>query len=124
MLAGAFAGAIEGFATVCPASGPLHLADKGSQYPAEFVKTESQFGRQKHLGPISIVKETLSKHGVTGLYSGCGALVAGNALKAGVRFFSYDKFKGLLVNQEGKLTGPRSLIAGLGAGMCEYVICS
>lgn len=65
------------------------------------------------------MKETLSKHGVTGLYSGCGALVAGNALKAGVRFFSYDKFKGRLVNQEGKLTGPRSLIAGLGAGMCE-----
>jgi solute carrier family 25 citrate transporter 1 len=50
--------------------------------------------------------------------------VAGNAVKAGVRFFSYDQFKLLLVNSEGKMTGPRSLLAGLGAGMMEYAVVS
>lgn len=70
------------------------------------------------------MRETIKTRGVAGLYSGCGALVAGNALKAGVRFFSYDKFKTLLVNQEGKMTGPRSLVAGLGAGMMESVLCT
>lgn len=65
------------------------------------------------------MRETLANKGFTGLYSGCGALVAGNAVKAGVRFFSYDKFKSYLVNDQGKLTGPRSLVAGLGAGVME-----
>lgn len=45
--------------------------------------------------------------------------MVGNGLKAGVRFFSYEKFKKALVDEEGKLSGPRSLLAGLGAGMCE-----
>lgn len=105
LIAGAFAGAVEGFAT----------------YPAEYVKTASQFSGSgaKGPGPIAILKDTIRTKGVIGLYSGCGALVAGNAVKAGVRFFSYDKFKTYLVNKDGKLTGPRSLVAGLGAGMME-----
>lgn len=68
-----------------------------------------------------VVRQTVAKHGITGLYSGCGALVAGNALKAGVRFLSYDHFMDMLKNEEGKLTAPRSLLAGLGAGMMEAI---
>lgn len=49
--------------------------------------------------PITIARETVSKHGIRGLYSGCGALVAGNALKAGVRFLSYDHFKSMLKDE-------------------------
>lgn len=32
-----------------------------------------------------------------------GALVAGNSIKAGVRFFSYDKFKSVLVDEQVRL---------------------
>jgi len=110
LIAGALAGSIEGFVT----------------YPTEFVKTRSQFRSAtaigKPPGPMEIVKTTLAKNGLAGLYSGCSALVIGNGLKAGVRFFSYDKFKKALVDQDGKLTGPRSLLAGLGAGMCEAIL--
>ncbi|PLW23219.1 hypothetical protein PCASD_09215, partial [Puccinia coronata f. sp. avenae] len=110
LIAGAFAGSIEGFVT----------------YPTEFIKTRSQFrsptATGKPPGPIHILKTTLAKDGLGGLYSGCSALVIGNGLKAGVRFFSYEKFKKALVDQDGKLTGPRSLLAGLGAGMCEAVL--
>ena len=35
-----------------------------------------------------------------GLYSGCAALVVGNAIKAGVRFVSYDHFKQMLADSE------------------------
>lgn len=49
---------------------------------------------------IAIAKSTIAKDGIRGLYSGCGALVAGNALKAGVRFLSYDQFKARLVDSE------------------------
>ncbi|KAF7374978.1 Mitochondrial tricarboxylate transporter [Mycena sanguinolenta] len=104
IIAGSTAGAIEAFVT----------------YPTEFVKTRSQFGGKKER-PLTIIRETLKTKGVVGLYSGCTALIAGNAVKAGVRFLSYDYFKSLLADSEGKVSAPRSLLAGLGAGMTEAV---
>mgnify|MGYP001568482467 CR=1 FL=1 len=56
-------------------------------------------------GLVAITKTTFQRHGIKGFYSGVGALVAGNSLKAGVRFFSYDKFKKMLVNDEVRLLG-------------------
>ncbi|KAF9040104.1 citrate transporter [Panaeolus papilionaceus] len=105
LFAGATAGAIEAFVT----------------YPTEFVKTRSQFGGQKE-GPIAIIKNTVRTKGITGLYSGCTALVVGNSLKAGVRFVTYDYFKKKLADKEGKISPSRSLLAGLGAGMTEAVL--
>lgn len=129
LASGTFAGAVEGFAT----------------YPIEYTKTVSQFATKAGAkvgealtqppNPFIIVKDTVASHGIVGLYSGCGALVAGNALKvrgsltqAGVRFLSYDHFKSMLKDKDvrglltqGKLSGPRSLLAGLGAGMAEAI---
>lgn len=51
-------------------------------------------------GPITILRETLKTKGVIGLYSGCTALVVGNATKAGVRFVAYDHFKHILADSE------------------------
>ncbi|KAH8115051.1 mitochondrial tricarboxylate transporter [Phellopilus nigrolimitatus] len=104
LIAGATAGAVEALVT----------------YPTEFVKTRSQFGGKKEK-PIAIIRETLRTKGVTGLYSGCTALIVGNATKAGVRFLSYDHFKHQLADPQGKVSAPRSLLAGLGAGMMEAV---
>ncbi|GAA5914589.1 Ctp1p [Sporobolomyces salmoneus] len=109
LIAGATAGAVEGAIT----------------YPFEYLKTQTQFAHRslttKPPGLWEISKQTYARQGISGFYSGVGALVAGNSLKAGVRFLSYDKFKRMLVDQDGKLSGPRSLLAGLGAGMCEAV---
>lgn len=76
-----------------------YVIDSLITYPAEFVKTRSQFGGKK-MGPIAIVRETLATKGVLGLYSGCMALVIGNATKAGVRFLSYDHFKHMLADPQ------------------------
>jgi len=104
LVAGATAGAIEASVT----------------YPAEFAKTRSQFGGKRE-PPLTIIRETLRSHGVRGLYAGCTALVVGNSAKAGVRFVSYDKFKQVLADKDGKVNAPRSLLAGLGAGVMEAV---
>ncbi|KAG8720912.1 hypothetical protein FRC08_017314 [Ceratobasidium sp. 394] len=104
LTAGTFAGAVEAFVT----------------YPTEFVKTRSQFDGNKD-GPLAIARDTWNKHGLRGFYSGCTALVVGNAAKAGVRFVSYDKFKQMLADENGRVTAPRSLLAGLGAGMAEAI---
>ncbi|KDN36393.1 mitochondrial carrier [Tilletiaria anomala UBC 951] len=108
LIAGATAGAVEGFVT----------------YPIEYTKTVAQFAQrngEKPPGPIHIVRSTVAKDGIKGLYNGCGALVTGNAVKAGVRFLAFDHFKSLLRDDQGRLSGPRSLIAGLGAGMMEAI---
>lgn len=79
------------------------LSSLAATYPTEFVKTRAQFSvaaGAKPPGPIKIVRETVSQHGVRGLYSGCSALVAGNALKAGVRFLSYDSIKLAVADKE------------------------
>ncbi|KAF7789106.1 hypothetical protein EIP86_000041 [Pleurotus ostreatoroseus] len=60
LFAGTTAGAIEAFIT----------------YPTEFVKTRSQFGGQRER-PITIIRTTLQTKGITGLYSGCTALIIG-----------------------------------------------
>jgi len=104
LIAGATAGAIEAFVT----------------YPMEFVKTRSQFGGTRE-ALLTIIRETVRERGVRGLYAGCTALVVGNSVKAGVRFVSYDKFKQVLADKDGKVSAPRSLLAGLGAGMTEAV---
>jgi solute carrier family 25 citrate transporter 1 len=90
-------------------------------YPTEFVKTRSQFGGKRE-SPIAIIRDTLRTKGITGLYSGCTALIIGNSVKAGVRFVSYDYFKQKLADSEGKVSAPRSLLAGLGAGMLEAIL--
>lgn len=50
--------------------------------------------------PLTIIRTTVREKGITGLYSGCSALVVGNSIKAGVRFVSYDHFKSILADSE------------------------
>lgn len=52
------------------------------------------------MSPIAVARTTIAEQGIRGLYAGCGALVAGNALKAGVRFLSYDEIKSYLVDDK------------------------
>ncbi|CAI4211693.1 unnamed protein product [Parascedosporium putredinis] len=55
-------------------------------------------------------------------YAGCTTLVIGNSLKAGIRFVAFDQYKSLLADENGKLSGPRTVIAGLGAGVTESLL--
>lgn len=47
-----------------------------------------------------MLRQTLAQRGVTGLYSGVTAVILGNAVKAGVRFTTYDQFKSMLRDDE------------------------
>ncbi|KAJ1913332.1 hypothetical protein H4219_005254 [Mycoemilia scoparia] len=49
-------------------------------------------------------------------------MLTGNAVKAGVRFLTYDSVKNMLKGADGQLTGPRYIVAGLCAGMVEAVV--
>jgi solute carrier family 25 citrate transporter 1 len=49
-------------------------------------------------------------------------LIIGNSLKAGIRFVAFDQYKKLLADAEGKISGPRTVIAGFGAGVTESLL--
>ncbi|KAI8621363.1 mitochondrial tricarboxylate transporter [Chytriomyces sp. MP71] len=107
-------------------------------YPTEFVKTQLQLqgklskvqlaegaagvARKQFSGPLDVVKVTVREHGVLGLYRGLSALVIGTASKAGVRFLVFDQIKAALEDKNGKVTGWRMMLAGLGAGVMEAII--
>lgn len=116
LVAGATAGAIEGAAT----------------YPFEFAKTMLQFAPKNSTGhggvvipqsrnPLVVISQTVRTKGVSALYAGCSSLIVGNTLKASVRFLAFDGIKGALVDRNGKLSGGRGIMAGMGAGILESV---
>ncbi|PQE32405.1 tricarboxylate transport protein [Rutstroemia sp. NJR-2017a WRK4] len=55
-------------------------------------------------------------------YAGCTTLIIGNSLKAGIRFVAFDQYKSLLQDADGKISGPRTVIAGFGAGVTESLL--
>ncbi|KAL2886836.1 putative mitochondrial carrier C19G12.05 [Ceratocystis lukuohia] len=101
VLAGATAGAIEISIT----------------YPAEFAKTRTQLNRRLADGQ----KLPWPPFGAQ-WYAGCTTLIIGNSAKAGIRFVAFDQFKSLLADENGKLSGPRTVIAGFGAGVTESLL--
>ncbi|TFY72393.1 hypothetical protein EVG20_g632 [Dentipellis fragilis] len=104
---------------------PLHSLIAGTTAGAVEASVNLTIHSSVRESPLTIIRETLRTHGVRGLYSGCTALVVGNSAKAGVRFVSYDHFKHMLADKdcgvEGKVSPPRSLLAGLGAGLMEAI---
>lgn len=108
-IAGGTAGAIEGVIT----------------YPFEFAKTRLQLvdkASKASRNPLVLIYNVAKTQGVSSLYVGCPAFVVGNTVKASVRFLGFDLIKAMLADKNGKLSGPRGVIAGLGAGLLESVV--
>ncbi|PWY65036.1 mitochondrial tricarboxylate transporter [Aspergillus heteromorphus CBS 117.55] len=86
-------------------------------YPAEFAKTRSQLNRR-----LPDAKKLPWPPFGTQWYAGCTTLIIGNSLKAGIRFVAFDWFKSLLQDENGNISGPRTVIAGFGAGFTESLL--
>ncbi|KFY11068.1 hypothetical protein V492_04697 [Pseudogymnoascus sp. VKM F-4246] len=86
-------------------------------YPAEFAKTRAQLNERLTQGQ----KLPWPKFGPV-WYAGCTTLIIGNSIKAGVRFVVFDQIKELLQDANGNLSGPKTVVAGLGAGVFESVL--
>ncbi|KAG7878561.1 hypothetical protein KL905_004097 [Ogataea polymorpha] len=108
-IAGGVAGAVEGVIT----------------YPFEFAKTRLQLvdkSAKMSRNPLVLIYSVAKTQGPSALYVGCPAFVIGNTAKASVRFLGFDAIKKQLADQDGKLSGPRGVLAGLGAGLLESVV--
>ncbi|KAK4624682.1 Tricarboxylate transport protein [Fulvia fulva] len=105
VLAGGFAGAVEGAAT----------------YPFEFAKTRVQLREQKGQptpkNPFKVVYQVYSREGLKALYKGCVPLVIGSVGKDGIRFLSFDTIKNTFKDPEtGTLSPLRNLLSGMASG--------
>ncbi|KAI0104334.1 mitochondrial carrier [Nemania sp. FL0031] len=101
IIAGATAGAVEISIT----------------YPAEFAKTRTQLNRNLPLGE----KVPWPPFGRQ-WYAGCTTLIVGNSAKAAIRFVSFEQYKRLLADSDGRVSGPRNVLAGFGAGVTESLL--
>lgn len=73
--------------------------------------------------PLKVAQEIFATRGLAGFYTGCGAVIAGNALKSATRFFTYESIKNMLPRKEGgKLSPLSNLLAGTGAGCIEAIV--
>lgn len=86
-------------------------------YPFEFAKTRTQLNQRLP----SAARLAWPPFG-RAWYAGCTTLIVGNSLKAGIRFVAFDFYKGLLADGEGKISGPRTVVAGFGAGITESLL--
>ncbi|KAJ5613467.1 hypothetical protein N7528_007121 [Penicillium herquei] len=86
-------------------------------YPAEFAKTRTQLNRRLAVGE----KLPWPPFG-SQWYAGCTTLIIGNSLKAGIRFVAFDAIKAALQDENGKISGPRTVVAGFGAGFTESLL--
>lgn len=93
-------------------------------YPFEYAKTRAQLrsapGAQGNV--LQMLRSTVSAEGISGIYTGCTTLVAGTAMKAGVRFLAFDSIKKQLVDKDGKLSTSRGIVAGMAAGAVESLL--
>lgn len=108
LVSGAIAGGVEAFAT----------------FPFEFAKTRLQLRSDgaAATSPYRLLRDTAARDGISSIYTGCGSLVAGTALKAGVRFITYDSIKTMLSDDTGRLSPARGMLAGMAAGAVESVV--
>ncbi|OAA71853.1 Mitochondrial carrier domain protein [Akanthomyces lecanii RCEF 1005] len=93
-------------------------------YPFEFAKTRAQLQafKSSSTNPFSVIIQTARQDGIRSIYTGCSTLVLGTTFKAGVRFLSFDYIKNMLVDDHGRLSASRGVLAGMVAGAVESIV--
>ncbi|KAF2229023.1 succinate/fumarate mitochondrial transporter-like protein [Viridothelium virens] len=96
-------------------------------HPLDTIKVRMQLSRRarapgaKRRGFIETGIGIVKKETPLGLYKGLGAVLTGIIPKMAIRFTSYEKYKQLLANKDGEVSGRATFLAGLAAGITEAV---
>jgi hypothetical protein len=78
----------------------------------------------KALGFIGTGSQIIKRETPLGLYKGLGAVLTGIIPKMAIRFTSYEKYKQLLADANGKVSGPATFVGKcfcFGLGTCNRV---
>lgn len=85
-------------------------------------KGEGIIQPRQYVGLFNTAKSVWQRDGLKGFYRGVGVVSLGGIAKSTVRMGTYDRLKKALQMPDGSLSGGRSLIAGVGAGLAETLI--
>ncbi|KAE9579697.1 hypothetical protein CGMCC3_g4163 [Colletotrichum fructicola] len=96
--------------------------EAATTYPFEFAKTRAQLYATKSKNPFAVITQVAKQDGLRAIYTGCSTLIIGTTFKAGVRFLSFDSIRNALMDEKGKLTPARGILAGMIAGCVESVV--
>lgn len=93
-------------------------------YPTEYVKVMLQLDDRSGVArqfrnSFDVVKQTINKHGIFGLYRGFSVVFYGAFPKYAFRFGAYEQIKQFFVDENNQLKPKDKLICGMGAGICE-----
>uniref|UniRef100_A0A1B6D532 Citrate transport protein n=1 Tax=Clastoptera arizonana TaxID=38151 RepID=A0A1B6D532_9HEMI len=93
-------------------------------YPSEYVKIQLQLNRNSRqvTGIVDIVKSTIKKNGVLGLYRGFDVVLYGIVPKVAIRFSAFEIAKSYVSDKEGNLSPVSTLFCGMSAGVCEAIL--
>ncbi|GJC79670.1 tricarboxylate transport protein [Colletotrichum liriopes] len=91
-------------------------------YPFEFAKTRAQLHSTGSKNPFAVLLQVARQDGPRAIYTGCSTLIIGTTFKAGVRFLSFDSIRNSLMDEKGRLTPARGILAGMIAGCVESVV--
>ncbi|KAG7106824.1 Tricarboxylate transport protein like [Verticillium longisporum] len=91
-------------------------------YPFEFAKTRAQLQPTHSRNPMAVISQVIRQDGLRGVYTGCSTLILGTTFKAGVRFLSFDSIRNLLMDDRGRLSPARGILAGMIAGAVESIV--
>ncbi|KAI9638961.1 mitochondrial carrier domain-containing protein [Dioszegia hungarica] len=109
------------------AGGVAGLAEALVCHPLDTIKVRMQLSKSrkarglKPLGFFATGRQIAARETPLGLYKGLGAVVSGIVPKMAIRFASFEKYRGLLMDAEGKVSSKGTFLAGLGAGATEAV---
>ncbi|KAF5487177.1 Tricarboxylate transport protein [Colletotrichum siamense] len=96
--------------------------EAATTYPFEFAKTRAQLYTTTSKNPFAVITQVAKQDGLRAIYTGCSTLIIGTTFKAGVRFLSFDSIRNALMDEKGKLTPARGILAGMIAGCVESVV--
>ncbi|PVV04394.1 hypothetical protein BB560_001104 [Smittium megazygosporum] len=121
------AGGIAGFSEACVCH-PLDTIKVRMQLNNRRTTSAAMRSKAKNAGPvvrenfIRVAAKIVNKEGPLALYKGLGAVILGIVPKMAVRFSSFEKYKELLADKDGKISMSSIFVAGLGAGVTEAVL--
>lgn len=107
---------VKGFAT----GGSMVVAS----YPLEFCKTQLQLQSKtapEFAGMPDVFKQTVSKHGFSGLYKGASVRIFGAGAQQMFRWGAYTNISAFFRDEKGKISVIGNTLSGLGAGVVEAV---
>lgn len=97
-------------------------------FPIDLVKTRLQNqqigknGERMYRSMLDCAVKTFRNEGFFGMYRGSGVNLLLITPEKAIKLVGNDFFRHILVNKQNKLTLPREMLAGSGAGMCQIVV--